>query len=130
MAWKKPDAMLSAHFDSLLPTDANVERRKMFGCPSAFVGGNMFAGVFEDQLILRLPENKRTRLIEDATAEPFMPMGRVMREYVAIKGAASREPKKLASLVGAAFEFAAALPAKQPKRRTATRKTLAKRPAA
>ncbi len=56
MAWEKPSETLIEHFGRWLPDDSNVERRKMFGCPCAFVNGNMFAGVHEQNLIVRLSE--------------------------------------------------------------------------
>jgi len=46
--WKKVPAELAAAFDAALPPAVDVERRKMFGCPTAFVNGNLFAGLHED----------------------------------------------------------------------------------
>ena len=52
-AWKKVPAELARRFEAALPEAEGVERRQMFGCPCAFVNGNMFAGLHEDRLILR-----------------------------------------------------------------------------
>jgi hypothetical protein len=44
MSWRKsPDALVEK-FSQIVPPDPRVERRKMFGYPAAFVGGNMFIG--------------------------------------------------------------------------------------
>jgi hypothetical protein len=43
--WKKVFEELATRFDATLPKAADVERRKMFGCPAAFVTGNLFAGL-------------------------------------------------------------------------------------
>jgi TfoX/Sxy family transcriptional regulator of competence genes len=104
--------VLIERFEKLVPGDAAVERRKMFGCACAFVGGNMFVGVHEDRLILRLDEARRTQLLEQGLVEPFSPMGRTMREYVAVETAAQRPAKELAALAREAFAFASRLPAK------------------
>ena len=53
--WKKVPAELAARFDAALPVVADVQRRKMFGCPAAFVNGNLFAGLHENRLMVRLP---------------------------------------------------------------------------
>lgn len=60
----------------------------MFGCPCGFIGGNMFTGLFEDKLFVRLAEADRARLLAEEGAEPFDPMGgRPMREYVCVPSA-------------------------------------------
>lgn len=121
MAWLPPDPLLVERFEKLVPADPAVERRKMFGCPCAFVRGNMFVGVHEDRLILRLDEARRAQLLEQGLVAPFSPMGRTMREYVAIESAAQRPAKELAALTREAFAFASRLPAKV--RRAAKRAT-------
>src|SRR5687767_8704266 len=65
--WRKPDPALVAEFEAALPGLPGAERRQMFGCPCAFVNGQLFAGVHEDRLLVRVP---------DAAAEhPFAPIG-------------------------------------------------------
>jgi TfoX/Sxy family transcriptional regulator of competence genes len=115
MAWEKPAPALVERFDASLPQDPAVERRKMFGCPCAFVNGNMFAGVHEQNLILRLDEAGRARAREHHGAGPFTAMGRTMREYVALPGAAQRPAAEVARLVAEAFAYARSLPAKKPR---------------
>jgi hypothetical protein len=124
MPWEKPSAELTARFDAWLPDDARVERRRMFGCPCAFVGGNMFCGLHERNVIVRLPGPRRDQMLADQRAAPFTVMGRTMREYVAVSGALPRGEKEMAALIADAFAYASALPPKSPKpRKPATPRT-------
>jgi hypothetical protein len=115
MPWQKPGEALVECFQASLPSDTRVERRKMFGCPCAFTGGNMFAGVHEQSLILRLPPERREALLAARAAQPFIVMGRAMREYVAIAGASRNNAVR--DLVAEAFAYAASLPPKTRARR-------------
>jgi TfoX/Sxy family transcriptional regulator of competence genes len=119
MTWQKPAADLVARFQTSLPGDPRIERRSMFGCPCAFTGGNMFAGVHEQSLILRLPPGRREVLLAQGAAQPFVVMGRSMREYVAVPAAASRDQATLRAWLAEAFGHAAAMPPKAAKPRPA-----------
>jgi TfoX/Sxy family transcriptional regulator of competence genes len=117
--WRKPDPALVEAFLAALPLTAGVERRQMFGCPCAFVHGNMFAGVHETRLIVRIPS--------EAAARPFAPMGRPMKDYAAIEEALDCEPRELREWVLRAFDYTRVLPpkVKKPagKKSAAARKT-------
>lgn len=113
--WEKPDPALVARFDACLPPAPGVDRRQMFGCPCAFTGGNMFAGLHEQRLILRLPEARRRQLLAQGTATPFAPMGRAMHEYVAVADALARPQDDIAALLEEARAFAGSLPPKAAK---------------
>jgi TfoX/Sxy family transcriptional regulator of competence genes len=84
MQFKRPSPALVELFQKLLPATGGAGRT-MFGCPCGFLGGNMFMGLFADQLFLRLAEPDRAKLLAEEGAEPFDPMGgRPMREYVVV----------------------------------------------
>ena len=125
--WKKAAAALVELFDASLPRSASVERRQMFGCPCAFVNRNMFTGLHDTRLILRLPEAERARLIAQAGAKPFVVMGRTMREYVVIDDAISRRPAEVADYMARALDYARSLPPK--KKASKPRKKIAAAPA-
>lgn len=110
--WKKVTPALVELFDACLPRARGVERRQMFGCPCAFVNGNMFTGLHETRLIVRLPEAERVRLIAKQTAQPFAVMGRTMRQYVAIEDALDRRPAEITDYMNCALNYARTLPAK------------------
>lgn len=84
MAWKKPSEELSIVLAEAL-AGFDVQPRKMFGSPVYFVNDNMFAGVHQDGIMLRLrPEDQNRLSAEHDEAVPFEPMGRRMKEYVVL----------------------------------------------
>lgn len=70
-AWKKTPPELVAAFDRALPLSPGVTRRPMFGYASAFVNGSMFAGTFQDAIVVRLAEDDRVELLKLKGAAPF-----------------------------------------------------------
>jgi TfoX/Sxy family transcriptional regulator of competence genes len=75
----------------------------------------MFGGLFEQDVVLRLGDADRHMIVNDYGAEPFEPMGRPMKGYVTVPPAIVQEPERLREWLQRAFEFAAALPAKEKK---------------
>lgn len=126
MAWKKAAQGLVETFEAVRPR-APAEARQMFGYPCCFVNGNMFMGLHEDRMILRLDETERERLLAMEGAEPFEPMpGRPMREYVVVPPALLTDHPTLRGWVDRSLAYARALP---PKGKAATGKAAAKAPA-
>jgi TfoX/Sxy family transcriptional regulator of competence genes len=112
--WTKSPQWLIELFDVCLGADPIIERRKMFGYPAAFVQGNMAAGLFQDSVVLRLPEEARVGLA------PFQPMpGRSMGNYVLAPEDLFDDEEGLAALVGQAIAYTASLPPKEKKPRKA-----------
>lgn len=115
MAWSKSPQGLKDLFDACLPDRPGVARRQMFGFPAAFVNGNMFAGLFEDQAMARLPPSMVEALIAEG-ARPFEPMpGRPMKAYLTLPEAVLEDEAEFARLLDAACAFTAAMPPKAPK---------------
>lgn len=104
--WKKVPTELAARFDAALPVLADIERRKMFGCPAAFVNGNLFAGLHEDRLMVRLPVQAPNR--------PCVIMGRTMKDYALFPNALEMADRDIAGWVGQAYAFTRALAPKPP----------------
>jgi TfoX/Sxy family transcriptional regulator of competence genes len=118
MPWVKAPQSLMDLFAEALPADPAVERRKMFGYPAAFVHGNMFAGVFGDQVFARVAPARRQQLEAAHGPLPFSPMpGRPMKDYVLAPEAIVADEAELADLLAGAFAFASALPPKERKGR-------------
>ena len=84
----------------------------MFGYASAFVNGNMFAGTFQDSIVVRLSERDRVALLKVKGAAPFEPMGRPMKEYVVVPASVATTPKALGAWIDRGHRYALALPAK------------------
>ena len=104
-------------FGAALPIDPAVDRRKMFGYPCAFVNGNMFAGVHQGDIVVRLSPEKQAELAAIDGAKPFAPMGRTMREYTCVPESMLADAQQLGSWLDEGFRFAAGLPVKEPKPR-------------
>ncbi len=123
--WKKSSPELVETFQAAVPDGPGVERRQMFGYPCAFVNGNMFTGLHEERLIVRLPEDRRAELLAVDGASVFEPMkGRPMRQYVVVPPMILGDAKALRAWMRRARDYAASLPAKAkksakpPKKRT------------
>ncbi len=118
-AEKAGEAILEL-FERHVPDHPGVECRNMFGARAAWVNGNMFMGTFEQDLVLRLPQDGRA-VLEAAGGRAFEPMGRPMREYVVVPRAMHDDDTALAGWVGQALDFVAAMPpkARKPPKRTA-----------
>ena len=125
-AWKKTSPELVAAFDKAVPKSPSVTRRPMFGYASAFVNGNMFAGTFQDSIVVRLPETDRAALLKVKGAAPFEPIGHPMKEYVVVPASIVAKPKELGAWIERGHRYGLTLPAKTVAKKTATaRKTVA-----
>jgi TfoX/Sxy family transcriptional regulator of competence genes len=118
--WRKPDEELVRLLDETiggLESDAPVDFRPMFGCPAYFTGGNLFAGVWQETVMLRLGEDDRAQ-VAAAGGRPFEPMpGRKMKEYVALPPAMVADRDLTRVWVRKAAQYAASLPPKEKKPR-------------
>ncbi len=105
-------------FRALLPDDHRVTVRPMFGNTSAFVNGNLFFGVYGDDILVRLSESDAKELMENKGASPFEPMkGRPMKSYFLVPRAWRKDqPELTREWVMRSFEWAAKLPPKEPKK--------------
>lgn len=114
--WVKSPPELVDLFDLLTePFIAlGAERRQMFGCPCLFINNNMFAGLHQYALMVRLPEPDRGRaLAEVDEAALFEPMaGRPMKEYVALPAPLEMDPEQFEVWLGRSFAYASSLPVK------------------
>jgi hypothetical protein len=116
MAWQKPTPEMIATFEDILPSDRRVERKKIFGCPTGFVNGNMFAGLHENRVVLRLSDEGRQRLTKTHRVKAFEPLpGRVMKGWIVVPSGIVAERKSLKDLAGEAFAHTASLPPKAKK---------------
>lgn len=118
MAWKKASPEMSALLaEALEPFPA--EKRQMFGFPAYFANGNMFTGIFEDVIILRLSDADREELrasYDEAT--PFEPMeGRPMREYLVVPESLCADREAFNHWLQRSFSWASGLPPKVKKPR-------------
>jgi TfoX/Sxy family transcriptional regulator of competence genes len=101
-------------FRSYVPDDERVSLRPMFGTVAAFANGQMFMGLFNDELFVRLPEDERRAALA-AGCRPLEPMpGRPMREYVSVPDWKSA-PQRVPELAQRSLAYALTLPPKAKK---------------
>jgi TfoX/Sxy family transcriptional regulator of competence genes len=119
---KSPEALV-ATFAVVFPEQPGAERRQMFGYPCGFVNGHMCAGLFAEDLFVRLGEDEERELLGLAGAKPFAPMAnRPMRGYVCVPPVMHAARRALGRWVGRAVAFAASLPPKVKKAAKARKK--------
>jgi TfoX/Sxy family transcriptional regulator of competence genes len=113
MAWQKSPPELAERFASVLDGFDGVQRRKMFGYPAAFVGGNMVTGLHQSNWVVRLsPDDQAAAMAEGATT--FEPMaGRPMKSFVALPTAVLEDDARVAAWVGRAVEHGRTMPPKK-----------------
>ncbi|WP_139489072.1 TfoX/Sxy family protein [Brevibacillus dissolubilis] len=118
MSMNRPSEESKAFFKSIIPIDPRINLKPMFGNLASFINGNMFAGLYGDQVFVRLPEAERQRLIEEEGATQFAPMqGRPMKEYVTVPEKWRQDPERVSSLVQQSLAWAETLPMKEPSKK-------------
>ena len=114
MPWKKANKELIGLLEKSV-AQYPCDRRVMFGSPTFFVNNNMFAGVHEDTVIMRLPDADRQNIYSrNKEVKPFTPMGRPMKEYVALPENFVKNATVFNEWLGRSFEYARSLPPKKP----------------
>jgi hypothetical protein len=114
VAWIKAPQSLIDLFEEAVPDDPRVERRKMFGYPCFFVGGNLCAGVHQLSIFARLAASDRAAL--PGGGADFEPMpGRPMTGYTLIPDDVLADETALGETLAKAVGFTASLPPKEKK---------------
>ena len=119
--WKKSSQELVDRFHEAVAGLDGVEVRKMFGYPAAFVGGNLAAGLHQETVMVRLPDDERAERLADGWSL-FEPMpGRPMREYVSLPIEVAADPAVARRWIERAAAYVSTLPPKDAKPRRAKR---------
>jgi hypothetical protein len=112
-SFSKSPPELVERFGAILDRYPDAQRKKMFGYPAAFVGGNMATGLFADQWVVRLPDGE-IAAARDAGAGAFEPMpGKPMKAFVVIPTADVEDDAKVTAWVERGLALAASMPAKK-----------------
>jgi hypothetical protein len=105
---------LLARFDEVAARHPAAQRRKMFGFPCLFVGGNLACGLFADGWFVRLGEDDAAEALALPGATGFAPMpGRPMKGWVLLPADVVADDAGLDSWVTRSEAFAASLPPKR-----------------
>jgi TfoX/Sxy family transcriptional regulator of competence genes len=112
-SFEKSPPELVARFDAVAERFPEAQRRKMFGYPALFVGGNLVTGLFADAWMIRLPEPDLAELLELPGATPFSPMaGRTMKGYATLPPDVVADDAALDAWLERAIALGKTLPAK------------------
>lgn len=110
----KPDPEAKRAFEALVAFAPGATVKPMFGNFAAFKGGLMFAGVFGDQVFVRLSEADRQAAMDQLRVKLFEPMkGRPMKEYVCLPAAVLADTKMSRAWVAKSLKYVGTLPPKK-----------------
>lgn len=112
----KPSEADKDYFRSLVPDDPTVEVKPMFGNIAGFVNGNMFMGLFGQQVGVRLGPADREALRGEVGSGDFGPAERPMKEYVALPEAWRSHPAASEPWIHKALAHTASMPPKAKKK--------------
>ena len=113
MAWRKSPQHMIDLFDEVVPKDSRIERRKMFGYPAAFLNGHLFAGLHQENFILKLSPADRVKLRTERDARVFEPMpGRAMSEYLVLPEGVLSERRVLSAWIKRSTVYVSTMPPK------------------
>lgn len=91
--------------DTFLLENPLVQPGKMYGHPAYYVGGKLFASLFDDGVCVKVPEKLKEQLLKKQGIEPFTPMGRKMREWILINREKSEDYKKDKEIFNKSIEY-------------------------
>jgi len=115
MKMPKPSDDARTAFAQLCPTGPAITMKPMFGNLAGFVNGNMFAGLFGEDLFVRLPDDEADAVRQDGGRD-FEPVaGHAMKGYVLVPADWRARPDAVVPLVERALELTSQIPAKAPK---------------
>lgn len=107
-----PHALVE-RFAAVMADYPQAVRKKMFGYPAAFVGGNLATSLFRDRWVVRLPDDQAAAAMA-AGAGSFEPVpGRPMKAFVLIPAADVEDDDALRSWVERGLAHAGSMPAKK-----------------
>ena len=111
--FSKSPPELVERFAAVMDGYPDAARRKMFGYPAAFVGGNMATGLFAERWVVRLPDAE-IEGAKAAGAESFEPMpGKPMKAFVVVIPAVDvADDAKIRGWVERGLAHAGSMPAK------------------
>ncbi len=114
--WKPAPEGLIRRYERAIQLLAGVQPREMFGHPAVFANGQMFSGLVQDQMFIRLSDQDRSEPLKQAGARSFEPMpGRPMREYVVVPEAVLESEAQLGAWLHKGLAYARSLPPKASK---------------
>lgn len=96
----------------LLPEDASVSEREMFGGIGFMIQGNMACGVIGNDLMVRVGPEQHEHALGLPSAKPFDMTGRPMRGWVLVGAVGLQDDDQFREWVDRGVRYASSLPAK------------------
>ena len=94
--------------DSYLLNNPLVDPGKMFGYPAYYVGGKLFACIFENGVGVKVPESIAKDLLKKDEISHFQPLGRKkMKEWIQINRSNSKDYLNDKEILDTSFQFVA-----------------------
>lgn len=122
MKLPRPSDEAKAAFTRLVPDEPAITLKPMFGQLSAFVNGNMFCGLFGEELVVRLPDTEITA-VKKQGGRDFEPMaGHKMGGYVMVPGDWRAKPAPALALIKRSLALTRAMPSKAVNKKTPAKK--------
>ncbi len=116
--WHPAPEALIAKFELAFQGLPLAEKKKMFGDCYAFVNWQLFTGLHQENMILRLAEDDRAEFLKTYGTGLFEPMpGRPMRECVLVPSSLLGSMPQLAIWLETSCGYAESLPPKAAKRK-------------
>ena len=106
------DEVLAQRIRTALHDRDGLTERKMFGGLCLMLHGNMFAGVIDDELMLRVGPERSDELLGRPGARPMDFTGRPMKGYLYVEPAAFAGETGLRDWLAYALTFVETLPPK------------------
>lgn len=107
----QPSAPVVTAYETALPDDERIKRKKMFGSPCAFVNRQMFFGTFEETLVARLGPERVKVFAGEPGMRVFAPSPeRTWDDYIQLDPTVSAAV--LADMAAEALAWSEALPPK------------------
>jgi TfoX/Sxy family transcriptional regulator of competence genes len=111
------DEKLAERIRSVIPLDRDIVERKMFGGIAFLVDGKMFAGVTNDDLMVRVGADAYAAMLGRPHARPMDFTGRPLTGFIYVGAAGARTAKAVGAWVERAMAFADTLVTKEPRKR-------------
>jgi TfoX N-terminal domain len=112
--FEKSPAELADRFATVLDRFPSAERRKMFGYPAAFLGGNMVTGLHGQNWVIRLSDADREELLGLDGARQFEPMpGRPMKGFAVVPASIVGDDREIDTWLERAFAHVRTMPPKK-----------------
>jgi hypothetical protein len=82
---------------------------KMYGYPAYYVGGKLFASLYNTGVCIKIPESRVKELLIKEGIFPFEPMGRMMREWIFIIRENSEDYQKDRAIFMESIDFVSSI---------------------